>query len=283
VWQLPGQKMGWLVAAIVGLITVVLIELFVLANHFKDEPGCPSSSVGSQAAAGASSVAIELTPQGGSDRLIVPFSADRRPEIRTLSFLPSSTLSVPAVQVTAAIETDLLREDNEKIFPADQLTFRSSITSNPDRLRITVCLDPRGPYAVPQGQYSGTILVGGPGIKPIPIAVTVSLAHTSRRLALLVAVIGALGGFGVKVLGDTTTDFWKSSRAYASTLVIGLLAAIATGYFVNYVGNPTFGEKVTDWIALFGVGFAAVVTGMTATDALGAAASSKAFKKMPTS
>jgi uncharacterized membrane protein len=211
--------------------------------------------------------------------LVIPFSSDRRPEKRTLSFLPSSTLIVPAEQVSATIETDLVREDEEKTFPADQVTFRSFVTSNPDRLRIAVCLDPRGPYAVPQGQYSGTIVVGGPGIKPTPVPVTVSLAHTSRRLALFVALLGAFAGFGIKVLGDTTTDFWKSSRSYASTLVIGLLAAIATGYFVGYAGNSTFGEKTTDWITLFGVGFAAVVTGMTATDALGAAASSKTLTK----
>jgi hypothetical protein len=51
---------------------------------------------------------------------------------------------------------------------------------------------------------------------------------------------------------------------------------------VDYAGNATFGQKVTDWVALFGVGFAAVVTGMTATDALGAVASSKTLQKQPT-
>jgi hypothetical protein len=58
-------------------------------------------------------------------------------------------------------------------------------------------------------------------------------------------------------------------------LVLGILAAVTTGYFVTYAGNQTFGANVTDWIAVFGVGFAAVVTGMTAADALGGASKTK--------
>jgi hypothetical protein len=256
---------------LVGAMALLLVSERIWMKNAPDAGGCAASSttVTPTPVPSTTEPPIELTLQG-KDRLTVPFRSDRDPENRTLSMLPSKELTTPANQVEVSIETDLVRNDGERVFPADQVTFATSITTNPERLKVVACFDPLARQQVPQGEYTGTLLVGGPGIKPLSVPVDVTLAHTAKRLALNLALLGALVGFFVKVLGDKDVDFGKSWKTYAGTLLIGVIAAIATGFIGTYASNKTFGENLADWVTLFGVGFAAVVTGMTAIDALGA-------------
>jgi fructose-specific phosphotransferase system IIC component len=134
-----------------------------------------------------------------------------------------------------------------------------------------VCLDPRSPIPVPQGNYLGTLSVGGPGITPATVAVSATLAHSNKGLAFFVAVLGALAGLLAKFLSDNR-KFLTDWKYYLTATLVAVIAAVGTGYIASYAKNPIFGENLADWVALFAVGFAAVVTGVTAIDALGKAA-----------
>jgi hypothetical protein len=260
-----GRTAGWI---LLGLIVIVFIwaEMFALSSTSTGLPACSPSTSGHDSGTQPSEAPlVELAPQSGSDRLLAPFSSERGAATRTLSFVPSRPLTTSAEQLEITVDTDLVRTDGRATFPSSQITFQPTITSNPDRVRVAVCLDPKG---VPQGEYNGTVLVSGPGVKPAPIVVTATLAHTNKRIAFAVAILGAVVGFSVKVYTD---DGWSRWSSYVPSLLVGLLAAVAVGYFEAYAGNPVFGAAVTDWITLFGVGFGAVVTGMTAADALGKA------------
>lgn len=201
----PGQRIAAavrdnrrFVAFVVLAVAVLMVALF-LANRIAGGPPTTSASV---------------------DRLLLNFGLSREAVTRSLRIdlckeSATSTTSFPECStdgeagatrlavVAAALEGDL--SGTRAQFPTSQFTVTASNVGR-SGLLINVNANPTEPEDVPDGTYTGTVIVDRSDGPPISLEVTATLEPRSgavSRLAILTLALGALGGALIKWLDES--------------------------------------------------------------------------------
>jgi hypothetical protein len=290
----------WIALAILGMAAGFLL-LYQQARNL-GTPHCPfvpqrSIEVAGKAGAAASgkaSTLFTLKPNSDSLDVVLP---NVHTLTRTITFTPLKPLPRYARHVVAGVEGDLVRTDKGAIFSEDQMKVATHVSPDGQLVTVRVCFNREFPYRVDPGQYEGTFLVRGPGLRPTTIPVIASVRYPNGWLVHIVAFATVLLALFAKALSDVAklrpelaggsqalspaeerrtrkkqarVALRQELRDYAKEPLFIVSAIVGLGIawyavFTIYLSSSTFGTP-GDWIKLVTFCFGSVVGGMTATD-----------------
>jgi hypothetical protein len=199
---------------------------------------------------------------------------------RSVTLDVTPPLAGPEPGIRPIVRGDLVREDEQSIFPADQVVPIISMEPDGALLTVRVCFDPSGVHDVDPGRYEGAISLHGADIETFTIPVFVSVRYPNLRIVFAVALGSVIGGLLAKSLTDverrrqgagrtsgwlTELDRYMRGPLFVVSAMVGLGIAFYAVFSI-YLVAPTFGAAPQDWLRLAGFGFVSVAGGMTLTD-----------------
>ncbi len=196
-------RMLWVVLSFTALIVVSLGAVYLLLIRPEPEPaGSFFSSSQINLQFGLSREAI--TRASRFDLCSAEATRDV-PECKNLSkSLQEGSISRPAI-ATVGLENDLADASGQHQFPANQVTVTAANVGR-SSVAVNMTANPTEPTRVPDGRYTGRIIIDRSDGRQIRTNVLVELAPRSGAVTakvLLALALGALGGALIKWLDDS--------------------------------------------------------------------------------
>lgn len=168
------------------------------------------------------------------------------------------TVTGPAPDPTK-MSWDLLLVNGNRTFPDRNASV--SFSNRLGNLRVALCLAPAG---VPSGSYAGSLTLAGPGVKPVPLALTVNLKDNNLFVIWLVNVIFAVAAVFFKwwtmKVADTNARNNFSIREFVDwlkkqwvTAAIAVFGAVSGVYITKFQSRDSFvpSDRLGLWVATF--------------------------------
>jgi hypothetical protein len=251
---------------------------------------------------------VTFTPISGSETLKYDFLRSRQEVSNVLSFSLAGSSPVRANEIEAAFVGNLVRADNQAVFPiAKYAPSQAYIVPwvRPDGrlVEFHVCIDPQQPYEPPPGRYIGTIAWSTPKINvtrqplvaPGQEQVILRLQYRQQPLIWLWGALAIIAGIAIKLINDgqargssgsgsrdgdgdgggpsaiVATTASRVGQSPTSLLIsIAVSAVVGGGALVKgYYGNPEFAADLGgDLWTLIAAVFAATVAAHASIGAL---------------
>jgi len=208
--------------------------------------------------------------------LVMDFGSNRSRDVRTQTYRISGNLNPDAVRVAPV--NDFVSGNTPLPIGHEQLTYRAGVDQATGLVNVRVCYDPGGHAEPSPGRYVGAMVVSAPGIRPVPMAVEVTIRDNELASVMLALLIGIAAGAAIQAIAmyqqaprRTRPAGWRPYLLNLRTLVsvgAGVVAAIAT-YSKAVDGDPTWNATAATLLSLASATFFGTLAAKTAADLKG--------------
>jgi hypothetical protein len=263
-----GVAMSRKVLIVAGAFIVLEVALGGLAwldRYDIDDRDCPEAA---KAKSNSKAKTIQLETVENQD-LIMKVGRELGTKEEIISFRVKGTALSSQEQFAVEVEP-FERSDGGQLHGK-----RTAAVARADRdlVRVVFCLSRPWTGSEDPGLYTGRLRFVDPRIAPTAVTARVELAHPAYGLvaawALLACAAGVvwiwwLGHQSLLSAAAVGRDFETWLFLPSTLIAIGAgLAGATLAWIATYISNPTWGENIGQWAALFGACFTAFTTAAT--------------------